>query len=227
MEGRGRDLVDVPAGAAPTRRWLGYFVRAGSDQEDADLLLDEAVRTSGLLPLIAVGDRRRLALFRERSRHADSVTAEAVQPKARVTSVDALAEQAFNRWHREQQGRAVGDLAEAEALDRITWGLVPVWRAVAAGTAERIWVEHDYASPGRTRPGMDGIETVTDSAEPGVIDDLVDTLIARASGQGISAVLLDPGTLGREEPIAAHVASLATRRPSPGRPVRSDSPVPQ
>ncbi len=214
MEGRGRDLVDVPADAARTRRRSGLFARAGSDQEAADLLLDQGVRTSGLLPLIVVGDRRRLAFFRERSRHADSVTAEALQPKARVTTVDALAEQAFTRWHREQQGRAVGDLAEADALDRITWGLVPVWRAVATGTAERIWVEHDFASPGRTWPGADGIETVTDSAEPGVIDDLVDTLIARASGQGISVVLLDPGTLGREEPIAAHVASLATTAPA-------------
>ena len=109
----------------------------------------------------------------------------------------------------------VGDLVQADAQDRVAWGLVQAWRAVTAGTADRIWVEHDYASPGRMRPGVDGVETVSDSAEPGVIDDLVDALIARASAQGISVVLLDPGTLGRDEPIAARVASLAMSASTP------------
>jgi hypothetical protein len=210
LEGRGRDLVEVDTDAAVKRPWAALFAGAGSDRDEADHLIDQAVRSSGLLPLVVVGDRRRLAAFRARSRHAESVRAEALQPRARATAVDRLAEEAYTRWHREQQDRAVGDLAEADASERITWGLSAAWRAVAARTARRIWVEHDFARPGRARPGVAGVETVTDSAEPGVIDDLVDTLIARASRQDISVELLDPGTLGRDEPIATEVAPLAT-----------------
>lgn len=209
MEGRGKDLVEVPTSARKGARRGPFLNRLGSEAPDADHLLDEATGTSGLLPLVVVGDRRRLTAFRDRSRHAESIAAEAVQPKARPLSVTALAEEALPRWHLEQQARAVAELERANADEQVAWGVIPAWRSVTARTAERIWVEHDFACPGRIVPGVDGVETAADPAEPGVIDDLLDTLIARAGRLGISVVLLDPGTLGHDEPIAARISSTA------------------
>jgi hypothetical protein len=127
---------------------------------------------------------------------------------------DQLVQQALARWRREQQDRVVAELQRAEAVDQVNWGLLAAWRAVAVGTAERIWVEHDFAHPGRIVPGAQGIQLTSDPAEPGAIDDLVDTLISKAHSRGARVDLLDKGALGRHEPIAVKLASPDRRAPS-------------
>jgi hypothetical protein len=193
LEGRGRDLAEVGVGGVETR----------SDQpHDVDELLDEHIHISGKLPLVVIGDRRRLSAFRGHSHHAHSITAEVHKPRTRIIPFDQLAQQALARWRQDQQDRVVAELQRSEAADHVAWGLVAAWRAVATGRAERIWVEHDFAHPGRIVPGADGIQLTSDPAEPGAIDDLVDTLITKASSRGARVDLLDRGALGRREPIA-------------------------
>jgi Bacterial archaeo-eukaryotic release factor family 3 len=213
LEGRGRDLAEVGAPRLDSQAGRGGLARSEPEPRDLDELLDEHIRTSGTRPLVVIGDRRRLNAFRERSRHAGSITTEVHKPRTRIVPFDQLAQQALARWRRDQQDRVVAELQRADALDDVTWGLLAVWRAVAAGTAERIWVEHDFAHPGRIVPGTDGVQLTSDPAEPGTIDDLVDTLISRAHWRDARVDLLDKGALGRDEPIAVKLTGPDRQAP--------------
>ncbi len=215
LEGRGRNLADIDAPRPETHGARNVFGRSDTELQAADRLLDWRSSASGDLPLIVIGDRRRLAAFRRDSRHAPTVAGVAHRARTGGPPVDELAERALTGWHHDRQGQTVAALSQAETLDQVTWGIVATWHAVATKIAERIWVEHDFAQPGRIVSGVEGVETSIDPAEPGAVDDLVDWLIAKASQEGIPVDLLDKGTLRRGEPIAAKV-------PSPNRNSHSD-----
>jgi len=159
-----------------------------------------------------VGDRQRRASFREQSRHAQSIAIEAHRPRTRTTRLPDLVQEALAQWQHDEQDDAVAELHQAGALDRLAWGITATWRAVTDGRAEHLWVEHDFARPGRIVAGVEGVEITSDPAEPGVIDDLVDALISRAHDRGIPVDVLDAGTLTREEPIAAKVTAAGPAR---------------
>jgi hypothetical protein len=222
LEGRGRDLVEVDGGDLP-RSLLGGGP-GDTEHEHVDGLLDQRVRVSGALPLFIVGDRRRRAVFRQRSRYGDSIAQEAHRARRSTTPVETVIRRALHRWQQEEQGRRLSALHQASARDQLRWGLRETWQAVAERTAERVWVEHDFARPGRLTPGVDGVEITGDPAEPGAIDDVVDELIAIAQRRGIRVDLLEPGTLGRSEPIAAQVPT-AQETDRPGASNRSQPEV--
>jgi hypothetical protein len=227
FEGRGEDLseVDIAARLVDSPRVLPV----GSERQDIDLVLDHRVLISGKLPLLVIGDRRRCAAFRRHSRHAREITAEAHRSRTRPTPVRDIALQALTRWHHARHEVTEAELHKADALHQVAWGLAETWHAVATRTAERIWVEHDFAHPGRIVPGVEGVKITSDPAEPGAIDDLVDTLIARANLFGIPVELLDSGALHRSQPIAAKMPTMATEPRKPyqapiAEPVPSPSP---
>jgi hypothetical protein len=152
--------------------------------------------------LVVIGDRRHLSQFDGRSRFAADVVAEVPRPRLRRASAEDLAGQALARLHDEQQAHAIAELLHTEVQGQVAWGIHAAWTAVNTRTAGRLWVEHDFAVPGRVVPGPCGIATTNDPAEPGVIDDLVDALLAKAAEIGIPVDLLDKGALERPEPIA-------------------------
>ena len=178
------------AGAPPA------YGRRGYEERDAEWLLARQVRAYGDLPLVVLGDPRRVAEFRERSSHGPAIIAEGPRPRGRGRHRRGphVAEHALDEWHKTQQSKAVADLDLAESRDEIGWGLVSAWHAVSTRAADRLWVEHDFARPGRITPGVAGVETTGDPAEPGAIDDLVDALITRAANYGVPVDLLDAGT---------------------------------
>jgi hypothetical protein len=213
FEGRGRDLSPVDSSRPDgPRHWLP--ARGDTGLQEADRLLDQRLRQTGDLPLVLIGDFRRRSAFRQQSRHADSIVAEAHRPRTRITAVADLVQAALARWQREQQDKTIAILRLADTHDQVSWGLASTWQAVGTKTAERVWVEHDFARPGRIVPGVEGVNITTDPTEPGAIDDLVDALIAKAHQQGIPVDLLDSGALGTGEPIAAKIGA-ADRRPHP------------
>ena len=215
LEGRGRNLSPVDSPRPDVRRHR-LLTRADTDPREADRLLDQRLSETGDLPLVLIGDFRRRTAFRQHSRHVESIVAEAHRPRTRITAVHDLAQTALARWQREQQDKTVAVLRLADTHDQVSWGLASTWQAVATKTAERVWVEHDFARPGRVVPGVEGVKVTTDPTEPGAIDDLVDALITRAHQEGIPVDLLDSGTLGTGEPIAAKIGA-AERRPHPSR----------
>lgn len=197
FEGSGRHLSEVqPDSCAP-------------DLSQAELLLALQARAAGRLPIVLVGRRRVLEKFRCRSCHPSEVIAEISLPRLRRSAVGDLAAEAVDRWLYNQQQRTVVDLHYAERHHRVVWGLEAAWGALETRTADRLWVEHDYAIPGRILPEGYGVKRTADPAEPGVTDDLVDVLIARAGELGVPVDLLDPGALNRSEPVAARVALAA------------------
>jgi Bacterial archaeo-eukaryotic release factor family 3 len=215
FEGRGRNLSEIETSYPEARGLSLDFLRRDASTDAVDRLLDQCVRDRGVMPLMVVGDRPGRAAFREHSRHAESIAAEAYRSRTRSTRLTDLAEEALALWQHEEQEHVVGQLDQAAALGQIAWGITSTWSAVANRQAEHLWVEHDFARPGRIVAGIDGVEVTSDPAEPGVIDDLMDALITRAHGLGVPVDVLDPGTLHRDEPIAARVTATG--------PARSDS----
>ncbi len=113
------------------------------------------------------------------------------------------------RWLHQRQQQTVAELGQADQHNQLAWGLEAAWSALHSGKVDRLWVEHDYAVPGRILPGGLGVQTTIDPAEPGVIDDLVDALITKSAKLGIPVDVLDRGALDRAEPLAARIP-LAT-----------------
>jgi hypothetical protein len=217
LEGRGGQLSEVDTARLQTAGPSVAFGRRDRDARRIDGLLDRQADADGDRPLIVIGNRRRLLEFRRHASHANAVMAEARRPRIRMTAIADIAQQALDAWHRNQQNRAIAELDRAALDDQIKWGLTTAWEAVTSKATDHLWVEQDFACPGRIIPGRHGIQITTDPAEPGVIDDLVDALLTRASHHGIRVDLLEKGTLGRAEPIAAR--TTANRREPPGRPL--------
>jgi Bacterial archaeo-eukaryotic release factor family 3 len=213
LEGRGRDLSEpITAGPLATR----HRNASASDEQNLDALLEFYVGSRGDLPLVVVGDRRQLTAFRQHSRYARRITAEVRRSRVRAVPVGDLAQEAMRAWFQADQERTKRELMKFDALHRVTWGLTATWYAVATRTAERIWVEHDFALSGRVvmptdRPGREMVEILADGNQPGAVDDLVNALVTRAHQQGIPVTLLEPAALNCGEPVAAQVP-LAGRR---------------
>jgi hypothetical protein len=219
LEGRGRQLSEIAGIDENSSEGTGAppaYGRRGYEERDAEWLLARQVRAHGDRPLVVLGDPRRVAEFRTRTSHDPSIIGEGRRPRGRSASLVDVAERALDEWHRDQQSKAVVDLDLANSRDEIGWGLVTAWQAVSTRVADRLWIEHDFARPGRITPGVEGVKTTGDPAEPGAIDDLVDALIAKAGYLGIPVDLLDRGTLRRPEPIAARIPIS-----SPNLPCRS------
>jgi hypothetical protein len=183
---------------------------------DADDLLTQRIEVAGNLPLIVIGDRRHLGHFEGESRFTDDVVAVVPRPRLRRAGAENLASQAIAGLHEERQARAIAELLHTEVQGQVAWGIHAAWSAVRTRTADRLWVEHDFAIPGRIVPGPSGIEATSDPAEPGVIDDLVDALLTAADELDIPVDLLDRGALDRPEPIAVRTPlGVATQSGNP------------
>jgi hypothetical protein len=212
FEGRGQTMSEVETSDSEGRGPSLAIFRRDTGSSDVDRLLDECVRKNGHRPLLIVGDRQRRVAFREQSRYALWVIAEAHRSRTRSTRLTDLAEQAFAEWRHDEHEHAVAELQQASSRDQVAWGLAAAWRAVANRSAEHLWVEHDFARPGRVVAGVEGVEVTADPAEPGVVDDLVDALISKAHDRGITVDVLEPRTLNRDEPIAAKIQSSGADR---------------
>jgi len=177
----------------------------GTAHPSPDSLLRGRIDASGALPLVIVGDHRDLDRFRRRSPHANEVIAEIRRPRYHRANISDLVAEALDRTRQEQQSRSVAELLHADMQSQIAWGIHAAWTAVNDHTADRLWVEHDYAIPGHTTVGVCGIDTTNDPTEPGAIDDLVDALITKATQSGIETRFLNRYTLKQPEPIAVRI----------------------
>jgi hypothetical protein len=172
---------------------------------EPDQLLSERIDTAGNLPLVVVGEHRDLARFHNRSGYAGDVVAEIRRSRFHRGKVADLVADDLDRIHHEQQARAVAELLDADMQSQVAWGVHAAWTAIHNRAADRLWVERDYTVPGRAAPGVYGIETTTDPAQPGVIDDLIDVLLTKAAQHGIETHLLDRNTLGATAPVAVTI----------------------
>jgi hypothetical protein len=206
--------------SARQEHWLVRRARQAAGCAEADRLLDERVQITGAMPLIVAGDNRWRSEFSQRSRHTTSVIAEIRGSRTRAPAA-RLAEMAgpgLQAWRESEQARRITELRQADANGDITWGLADAWRAVRDAAADHVWVAHGYSQPGRHVPGVGGIETTRDPAEPGVSDDLVDDLTQMAAAHGITVDLVADGLLEGPEPIAARVPARQHReRVGPAR----------
>ena len=189
--------------------WLVRRARLAVGCAEADRLLDHRIQATGEMPVIVAGDNRWRSEFRQHSRHAAGIVAEIRGSRSRAPAgaLAQLTRPGLEAWRGAEQTRRIDELRQADAHGELAWGLANTWRAVRHGAADHIWVAHGYHQPGRQRPGVDGIETTNDPAEPGVCDDLVDDLMQMAAGRGVTVDIVEDGRLERPEPIAARIPS--------------------
>lgn len=211
LEGHARHLSEPPNPLRPGSPRVVPSADTAANP-DPDTLLDERIEATGSLPLVVVGDHRNVDRFHRHSRYASDVIAEIPRPRLHKTNIPDLTAKALERIYQEQQSRTLAELLHADMQSQIAWGIDAAWNAVHNHTADRLWVEHDYAVPGHTTPGAYGIEASTDPAEPGTIDDLVDALLAKAAQLGIKTHQLDKHTLDRPEPVAVKIPVAAPNR---------------
>lgn len=184
-----------PAGAAPAL--------------SADELLEERIEAAGSLPLVVVGDRRGIERFSRHSAHAGEVVAEVARSRFHRDNLAKHITEHLDRLYYEGQSRAVAELVQAERRSSIVWGIGAAWESVSSGTADRMWVEHDYAV-GLRAADTEAVPGEGGSPWPAESDDLVDALLVKAARRGIETHLLSPGTLGRADPVAVKVPTAAS-----------------
>ena len=210
LEGHARQLSEPADASTSTNPAVG--TRGTSDAyRDPDVLLSARVRVAGHHPLIVVGDRRTLERFHRHSRYADDVVTEIPRSRIHGTDILRMIANRIDGIQHEQQSRALAELCHPGLQSQIAWGVHAAWRAVHDRTADRLWVEHDFATPGSITLDISGIEPGTDPAEPVAPDDLIDVLLAKAAELGIKTHLLDKGSLDHPEPVAV---SIPIPRPS-------------
>lgn len=209
LGGRPRILEGTVAGL----REVGAVAATGPEP-DADELLDQRARLAGPLPLVLVGDRRQLDHFMRMSRHAGEVEVSVARPLMRRAAAAELAGRALSGLDHARHEQAVDALRDAERQQRVAWGLEAAWAAARPGGADRIYVDREYAVPGRVAAGTGRFEVTGEAGDPGGVDDLVDVLVARAAQAAIPVDMLDGGALRGPEPVAA-LLPLGTTRPAP------------
>ncbi|HET6964577.1 MAG TPA: hypothetical protein VFH58_07360 [Acidimicrobiales bacterium] len=198
LEGYAHQLAEAPA---------------ASPDPDPDSLLGERIEAAGRLPLVVIGDHRHLDLFDRDSAFAGEVVAQVPRPRLHKGNVLGFISDALGRIHQQRQARSVAELLHADLQSRVEWGLGAAWRALHSHSADRLWVEHDYAVPGHVAAGDHAVEPTTDPTEPGAVDDLVDALLARAAQLGVETHIVERQSLRRPEPVAVRVR-FPTIRPA-------------
>ena len=217
LEGHARQLSEpAPVSTSASPHSVPPLNATVGPDPDPDKLLSERIDTAGNLPLVVVGEHRDLARFHNRSGYAHEVVAEIRRSRFHRGNVADLVADEIDRIHHDQQSRAVAELLHADMQSQVAWGIHAAWNAVHNRAADRLWVEHDHTVPGRAAPGVYGIETISDPAQPGAIDDLVDALLTKAAQHGIDTHLLDSHTSGTVEPVAVTIPVPApTHIPAP------------
>lgn len=215
LEGHSHQLAEPPAMATASRT-QGVTSAERAVASDHDTLLRRRIHAAGILPLVVVGDHRDLERFRRSSSYAGEVIAEVRRSRFHRAHIPDLVAEALHQTHQDQQSRSIAELLHADMQSQVAWGIHAAWNAIQDRSADRLWVEHDYSVPGRTTSGLAGIETITDPAEPGAIDDLVDALLTKAAQLGIETHLLDRHAIGAIEPVAVKIPVPApTPAPKP------------
>jgi hypothetical protein len=189
-------------------RWLARRARHAAGCAEAEHVLDRRLRATGTMPLIVVGDNRWRSEFHRHSGHVPQIIGEidGSHTRASTAKLAELVQPTLAAHHLAEQAGQIAELQQADAHGTLTWGLANAWRALRDGSTDAVWIEHGYAQPGRRAPDSDSFETTDDSAQPGVVDDLVDDVIQLAAGRGVTVVFVDDGVLTRKkEPIAARI----------------------
>lgn len=184
--------------------------RVTGPEPEADELLEQRARLAGPLPLVLVGDRRQLEHFARMSRHTGDVEVSVARPLMRRATAAELAGRALSGLHHDRYERAVDGLRHADRQQRVAWGLEAAWAAAHPGGADRIYVDREYAVPGRVAADTGRLEVTGGAEDPRAVDDLVDELVARAAQAAIPVDVLDGRVLSGPEPVAALLPLGAT-----------------
>ena len=136
--------------------------------------------------MVLVGRKHLVSQFTKRSPHAASVIADvtawgSMHSKESVSKMTAPVVSAWRERHAQGYLQA---LAEADRAGQVTWGLQNVWDSVVAGRVERVWVERYYWRPARVTDDGKRLLSAERAEAPGVVADVVDLLIERATLAG-------------------------------------------
>lgn len=154
-------------------------------------------------PLVVVGVTRYHAFFDEVSAHTGKVIASltGAHDKTPAHELGRMAWPEVDKALKERAQAWIGKVNEAVGANRVSSGLVQVWRAAAEGRGATVVVDANYAQPARlSDDGLD-LTLVDDPTPMDVLDDAVDDVIELVLQKGGEVVFVDGG-LDRHDRIA-------------------------
>jgi hypothetical protein len=226
FEGQGSNLVESHAagfpcfveGARGEPLASGGFADHSSRSEPQELSffrdVDRALRVAvedRAMPLVVAGTERDLAYFDEVTTHGAWIVGriKGNYESASPTEVARLALPSLDAYLASQRAASIRELAEA-VPGRTAVGVKAAWSAARDGRARALLVEDDFVYPAREVDGI--LEPAGDGSAPGVIDDAIDELVEMVLDNGGDVLIVEPGELGRQGPVA-----VLLRYPNPER----------
>lgn len=154
------------------------------------------------LPLVVAGTERGLAYFDDVTTHRAWIIGR-IEGNYEDTGPSELARRAkplVDAHAAAQRAATIAELVEAVGPGRALVGIKAAWDAARAGRARILLVEDDFVYPAREVDGA--LEPAGDASAPGVIDDAVDELVDMVLDSRGDVVIVEPGELGVNGPVA-------------------------
>lgn len=155
-------------------------------------------------PLILVGATRRVAAFRDHSRHRARVT-DTVVGGFDGKSPRELAERVWPSIERilaTRRREAMRDLDAAIGAHRVAFGIDEVWSLASEGRGALLVAEENYDFPARINVDTGLLERAEDVTHPEVVDDVVDDIIEIVLAKGGRVAIVADGALSDHGRIA-------------------------
>lgn len=202
VHGRGFP-ADLPQRDEPARQDRHRQERDGRRDEQlrravqaVDAALAPHLRTDPL-PLFVVAADRRIAGFRDTSRHRHLLQGTVARPADRLTVADLseLIAPHVESMLARHRAEALDELDQARGARRYAAGIAEAWPLTCEGRAALLVVEEGFAYPARVDPHTRAVQPAADVEAPDVVDDLVDETIEAVLAARGRVVLVPDGTL--------------------------------
>lgn len=153
------------------------------------------------LPVILAGDRRNISFYKNNTDNPDIIIGfiEGNFDKSKPNEIAKETEKTINEYTQLKENKYLDEIAEANNEQKLLVDLNDIYRASKEGKGLKLFVEKDYFQPAIIQNN-----TVTlrdDSAEPGVVDDIVNEIIELVIKFGGSTAFMSVGRLKKYNKI--------------------------
>lgn len=165
----------------------------------------QPVHAANPLPIIVAGDERNIQFLREVADHPGwyigHITGSPDEVKAHDLAVKAFAE--VERIIAARKAEAMDQIGKAQGAGKLMDDLGDIFRAVAEGRGDTLFVEDGHFQPARITGNT--LELKNDPKEPGVMDDVIDEIAENALKFGGHVVFLSEGSLAKHGKVCLSV----------------------
>jgi len=175
----------------------------------ADAALAERVSAGDDLPLVLVGPAHLLSWWEAHSHHASLLigTVHTHHVSAPCELLARMTAPVVSAWRDAVGAVQVSAMAHAEQNGLVTWGLSPVWSALAEHSVENLWVRRDFFAAAVRQGSGWQLEPAVAPRVPNRTDDVVEELVRAAWASRSNVYFFEPGAFGSDEPVGAQLVA--------------------